>query len=174
MEQKELNFLCNVNCYVMSNDAKKQSQHVHKQQSQHVHRKTTQFYGPTRAWFLFGPNNNFFSRSQWWASSRAQPIGSPLADRPTIQRCGAVLVIQRRGACTQPAHLVPSRRPDLRAVAWREGMIGRLTLGARVRRNPAGFRGVLSWSTGFRRLWLSITNFKKIKKNMKPSPFDVL
>ena len=106
-----------------------------------------------RAWFPFGPNKNvFFSRSQWWASSWAQPIGSPLADRPTIQRCGAVIVIQRRGACTRPAHLVPSRRPDLRAVAWREGMIVRLTLGARFRRNPAGFRGVLSWSTGVRRL----------------------
>jgi len=102
--------------------------------------------------FLLGPITMFFSRSQWWASSRAQPIGSPLADRPTIQRCGAVLVIQRRGACTQPAHRIPSRRPHLRAVAWRQGMIGRLTFGARVRRNPAGFRGVLSWSTGFRRL----------------------
>ena len=102
--------------------------------------------------FLFGPITKFFPWSQWWASSQAQPIGSPLADRPTIQRCGAVLVIQRRGACTQPTHLVPSRRPDLRAVAWREGMIGRLTSGARVRQNPAGFRGILSWSTGFRRL----------------------
>ena len=105
-----------------------------------------------RAWFPFGPNNNgFLSQSQWWASSRAQPIGSPLADRPTIQRCGAVLVIQWHGACTQPAHLVPSRRPDLRVVAWHEGMIGRVTLGARVRRNPIGFIGVLSWSTGFQR-----------------------
>ena len=114
--------------------------------------------------FLLGPITTFFSRSQWWASSRAQPIGSPLADRPTIQRCGAVLVIQGRGACTQPAHLIPSRRPDLRAVTWREGMIGWPTLGARVRQNPAGFWGVLSWSTGFQRLWLSITNLKKSKK----------
>ena len=102
--------------------------------------------------FLLGPITTFFSWSEWWARSRAQPIGSPLADRPTIKRCGAVLVIQRRGAYTQPAHLIPSRRPDQRDVAWREGMIGWLTLGARVRRNPAGFRGVLSWSTGFRRL----------------------
>ena len=87
-------------------------------------------------------------RSQWWASSRAQPTGSPLADRPTIQRCGALLVIEWPGACTQPAHRIPSRRPHPRAVAWRQGVIGWLTLGARVRRNPAGFRGVLSWSTG--------------------------
>ena len=115
--------------------------------------------------FLVCPVTTFFSESQWWASSRAQPIGSPLADRPTIQRCGAVLVIQRRGACTQPAHRIPSRRPHPRAVAWRQGMIGRLTFGARVRWNTTGFRGVLSWSTGFRRLWLSITNLKKKSKN---------
>ena len=127
-------------------------------------KKTTQFNGPTRAWFPFGPNNNVFLRSQWWASSRAQPIGSPLADRPMIQRCIAVLVIQRRGACMQPAHLIPSRRPDLRAISWPEGVIRRLMLGARDRRSPAGFRGVLSWSTGFQRLWLSINNLKKSKK----------
>ena len=102
--------------------------------------------------FLLGPITTFFSRSQWWASSRAQPTGSPLADRPTIQRCGAVFVIQRPGAYTQPAHRIPSRRPHLRAVSWRQGMIGRLTFGARVRRNLAGFGGVLSWSTRFRRL----------------------
>ena len=28
-------------------------------------KKMTQFDGPTRAWFPFGTNNNFFSRSQW-------------------------------------------------------------------------------------------------------------
>ena len=114
--------------------------------------------------FLLGLITTFFSRSLWWASSRAQPTGLPLADRPTIQRCGAVLVIQRHGACTQPTHRISSRRPHLRAVAWCQDMIGRLTFGARVRRNPAGFRGGLSWSTGFRWLWLSITNFKKSKK----------
>ena len=44
--------------------------------------------------------------------------GSPVVDRPTIQRCGAVHVIQRRGACTQLALGIPSRRSHLRAVAW--------------------------------------------------------
>ena len=137
---------------------------------QTMQKKPMQFDGPTRAWFPFGPNNDLFSRSQWWASSRAQPIGSPLADRPMIQRCGVVLVIQWTRACTQPAHRIPSKSPHQRAVAWRQGMIGWLTFGARVRRNPAGFRGVLSWSAGFQRLWLSINN---LKKSIKYETFTV-
>ena len=134
-----------------ANDAKIQSQHVHKNRANDA--KNDAIRWPNKSLVSFWAQYNIsFSWSQWWASSRTQSIGSPLANLPMIQRCGAILVIQRCGACTQPVHLVPSRRPDLRAVAWREGMIGRLTLGARVRRNPAGFRGVLSWSMGFRRL----------------------
>ena len=49
-------------CYAMSIDfkrCKKQSQHVHKKQSKRC-KKTTQFNGPTRAWFPFEPSNNIF------------------------------------------------------------------------------------------------------------------
>ena len=105
-----------------------------------------------RAWFPFGPNNNFFFTESVVGeppstTNRIASRGSP--HDPTMQSrpCDPTAL-----ACTQPAHPVPSRRPDLRLVTWREGMIGRLTLGARVRRNPTGFRGVLSWSTGFQRL----------------------
>ena len=99
--------------------------------------------------FLLGPITMFsFAESvvgeQPSTTNRIASRGSP--HDPTMR---TVLVIQRRGACTQPAHQIPSRRPHLRVVAWRQGMIGRLTLGARVRRNPAGFGGVLSWSRGY-------------------------
>ena len=55
---------------------------------------------------------------QGWARTTNNSRGSPLADRPSIQRSGVVHVIQRREACTQPALGIPSRRPHLRAVAW--------------------------------------------------------
>ena len=68
-------------CQLISNDAKIQSQHVHKKQSKRC-KKTTQFDGPTRAWFPFGPNNNvFFAESvvgeQPSTTNRIASRGSP-------------------------------------------------------------------------------------------------
>ena len=144
-------------CYAMSNnakiranDAKNRASTFTKNRANDAKKRCNSTAQPELG-FLLGPITTFFFTESVVGEQPSTTNRIASRGRPTIQRCGAVLVIQRRGACMQPAHLIPSRRPDLSAVAWREGMIGRLTLGARVRRNPAGFRGVLSWSMGFRR-----------------------
>ena len=133
------NWSFSMQCQLTSNDAKIQSHHVHKKQSKRCKKRRNSMAQPELG-FLLGPITTFFLEEsvvgeQPSTTNRIASRGSP--HDPTMR---TVLVIQRRGACTQSAHLVPSRRPDLRVVAWREGMIRRLTLGARVRRNPAGFR----------------------------------
>ena len=71
---KRTKFSTQCQCCVISNDAKEQSQHIHK--------KPTQFNGPTRAWFPFGPNTTvFFAESvvgkQLKTTNRIASRGSP-------------------------------------------------------------------------------------------------